>query len=130
MAFKWHKFGVLFISAMTILLLCALCFFNQPHNDPYTIATSVSPSGKHSITIIGIGEPAFPFGPQEIAIHFDNEETEIHTSIQNDGGEAIVREIFWDGEQVSIRIGGKEQEDVVYFIDFSPETIAIQYLKR
>ena len=57
----------------------------------------------------------------------NDKKTTLTTSIRNDGGKAIIREIVWQNDSVCICIGGKEQQDIVYLITFNEDKVNIQF---
>jgi len=107
-----------------LLYLIALVYPDQTVESPHVMRKSISPNEEHSIIVMGY-DPVSTFGSQRILICFDDFTSALTTSVGNDGGEAIIKDIIWQEDSAYICIGGKGQRDLIYLVSFEDARIVI-----
>lgn len=101
------------IGSMSLILLC----FHFAINCKKTlIDTSISPDGAYELTLIEIGEPAWPFGPASgrlILKKDDNRISQINFELKNDGCSISSNcwAVTWNADHVKVIMSGDEQYD-------------------
>ena len=78
--------------------------------------TSISPDGKHELTLMEIGEPAWPFGPASgrlILYEGDTQISETNFRLANDGCSISRNDwaVTWNEDHVEVILSGEEQFD-------------------
>ena len=129
---KWYWKVLLWIGGVLgglIVLIGVLigCFAYNMYWKRTTCGEAVSPDGAYTLSLIAIGEPAWPFGPAKGELVLKKGKENVAESgfvLYDDGG--CIRESCWevlwkeDGVQVVIR--GDEQCPEEFILGFDGET--------
>lgn len=108
------------IGSMSLILLC----FHFAINCKKTlIDTSISPDGAYELTLIEIGEPAWPFGPASgrlILKKDDNRISQTNFELKNDRCSISSNcwAVTWNADHVKVIMSGDEQYDEQFLLFF------------
>lgn len=111
-----------------MILLLAGCFYYETNYKKTIRDTSVSPDGKYELTLMEIGEPAWPFGPASgrlILNEGDAQISETNFRLANDGCSISSNDwaVTWNEDHVEIILSGEEQfdEQILLYYDGTAE---------
>ena len=85
--------------------------------------TSISPDGKYELTLMEIGEPAWPFGPASGRLILNEGNTQISQTsftLANDGCSISSNDwaVTWNEDHVKVILSGEEQYDEQFLLYF------------
>ena len=94
----------------------------------YIIFQTASPNGTHTVSIIGNGQPTWPFGTQQVSVHFDDNAHYLTTMIGNDGAEAVVKNVDWiSDDTLRFELSGRNTPAISYEVSFKHNEIGISF---
>ncbi len=99
-----------------MIMLLAGCVYYITNSKKTLRDTSISPNGKYELSLMEIGEPAWPFGPASGRLILNEGDTQISETnfrLANDGCSISSNDwaVTWNEDHVEVILSGEEQYD-------------------